>query len=89
MWLHASASDPTTILLNQGVIGAMCVLLLGGIAYAVRLLLRAYKREQERADRLEGEVARLNKAIDDNYVGAMKEAVTAVAEALKTMRRSR
>lgn len=85
----ATTIDPSATLLDKGVLGALCVILLGGLTFCVRLLVRAYNREKDRADRMEHKVEELNKAIEDSYVGALGEAVKAVSDALRTVRRSR
>ena len=72
--LAAAAGDPTTVLLNYGAVGAMLVLL-GLFSWA------AYKRERDRADRLERLLQETNERIAERFVEALKGARDALIEA--------
>lgn len=79
--------DTTPILVQYGALGVMVVF--AGIA--VRVLFQreteAHKREQERADRMEAEVRRLNDIIQDKMLPILHEATKAISEALHEQQR--
>jgi len=66
-----ASSDVSTNLLNYGVLGIFAVVMVT----LIRVLL---KREQERADRLENEVTRLNGIIQEKTIPALLAATEAV-----------
>jgi hypothetical protein len=67
-----AAPDPS-VFLNYGALGAITVIL-------VVFARAAYKRESERADAANSEVARLNQVIQDRYLTALTETNTALTE---------
>lgn len=71
MIVTATALDPTTGLLQYGVLGIFAVILL----VLSKTLIR---REQERADRLDAEVNRLNSLIQDKTIPALISATSAI-----------
>jgi hypothetical protein len=68
------AADPTAVFLQYGVVGALCVLL-GMFALA------AYRRERDRADRLEAKVDAMNERITDRFEDVMRNATLAMTAA--------
>ncbi len=68
---ESSTPDVTGNLLQYGVLGIFTVVMIG----LIRVLL---KREQERADRLEAEVTRLNGIIQEKTIPALLSATEAV-----------
>ena len=72
--LAATAGDPSAVLLNYGALGAIAVLL---IAFS----WTAYKREKDRADRLERLLQETNERIAERFVEALKGARDALIEA--------
>lgn len=62
----ASSSDPTTVLLNYGAVGAMVVILLA-FAY------QSYKRERDRADYLFTMLQNTNEKISEKFADTLKE----------------
>lgn len=75
-----AAADPTAIDLAQyGAIGTLCALL---VAFA----FRAWKRETERADRLEAENGRLHGDIQEKAIPALLASATALTEVTELLR---
>lgn len=75
--LHAAAptpADPTSVFLQYGVVGALCVIL-GLFAWS------AYRRERDRADRLEGQLQQINDKIADRFADILKETRDALSDA--------
>jgi hypothetical protein len=85
VWL--AASDPSQNLLQYGAVGAIAVILIAAVGVLAKVLLGVYYRERDRADELEQEVNRLNKAIQDRYIDALSDATKAVSAALREVRR--
>jgi hypothetical protein len=61
-----STGDPSAVLLQYGAIGAF-VVVLGVFAW------RAYKRESDRADRLEAQLAEANTRIIDRFADVLAQ----------------
>lgn len=88
--LAAAAPTPTAppavdSLLQYGAIGVLASL---GIFVSWTLYKRlesAYRREQARGDRMEEELRSLNRATQDLMTGALRDATSAVAEALEVI----
>lgn len=80
----ATGIDPT-VLLQYGAVGFLAVLGIYTSWNLYRRLLGAYKREQQRADRLEEELRALNQTVQELMTQALRDATSAVAEALDTV----
>lgn len=74
------AEGDLSILAQYGVLGVFAILL---IIFAKT----AYKRETERADRLEQEVLRLNQLIQDKHIPALESATYALKEATDALQK--
>lgn len=84
--LAQAAADPTGVLLQYGgPVGAVAVIALGAVGVLFRLLLTAYQRERDRADRLEEEVRSLQKDAREQVVPALTRSTEAVADAMQVM----
>lgn len=70
----AGAGEAISILAESGVLGAL-VILLGIFA------LLAYRREVQRADRLEGEIGRLRDATEDRVIPLVERALATIEAA--------
>jgi hypothetical protein len=84
-WWTQAATDPGAEPVDLGILAQYGVL---GV-FAIVLLLFArisYRRETERADRLEAEVIRLNNLIIDRAVPALTAAAQAAEEATQLLR---
>lgn len=83
-----AASDPTGLLIQYGAIGVIAVLAI----IAVRVLFVKVNEhalhERERADRLEGELRKLNETIRSDYITTLSQATRAIADALAAIRRN-
>lgn len=77
--VEESADTGMDVLAQYGVLGVFAILL---IAFA-RI---SYKRETDRADRLEAEVVRLNNMIIERVIPALTSAAAAVEDATELMR---
>lgn len=69
-----SPGDPTSVFLQYGAIGAM-VVILGLFAWS------AYRRERDRADRLEQQLSDANQRIIDRFADVLKESRDALVDA--------
>lgn len=74
-----NVNDPTGILLQYGVLGLGALVLL----WFARV---SYKREVDRADRLEAEVLRLNNLIQEKHIPALESATHALRDATEIIR---
>ena len=70
----ANPTDPTSVILQYGVVGALCVLL--GV-----FALNAYRRERDRADRLEAKIDAINERINTRLEDLLRDVTTAMAAA--------
>lgn len=75
------------VLLQYGAIGVIAVVALAVARVLFAKVNEAYKREQERADRLEGELRELNALVRGEYVDTIGRATQAIADALAAVRR--
>lgn len=69
-------------LLQYGAVGLIAAIGMWVSWNLYRRLEGAYRREQQRGDRLEEELRRLNQATQDLMTGALRDATAAVAEAI-------
>lgn len=76
--------DPT-VLLQYGAVGFLAALGVYTSWNLYRRLLAAYRREQQRADRLEEELRALNQTVQELMTQALRDATSAVADALDTV----
>ena len=68
---QGNTSSPETALVQYGVLGIFCLILV--------VVARSFiKREQDRADRLEAEVIRLNTVIQEKTIPALLSATEAI-----------
>lgn len=76
-----------TVILQYGAVGVVALLSL----YGMRILFRKWEalaqREQDRADRLEGELRELHKMIQTTYASTLNDATKAISDALALVRR--
>lgn len=78
LWVLGAEEFPLTGLGQLGAVGAVLTLFLtfGWIVY---------KRERDRADKNEAEIARLNQLIQDRYVPSLESASRALAESSEAL----
>lgn len=79
MLIAEAASDPTGVFLQYGAIGAM-VVILGLFAWS------AYRRERDRADKLEGQLKESNDRIIDRLAQVLTESREALSDANEYLR---
>jgi hypothetical protein len=85
----AGASDPVTgVLLQYGALGVLAALAVAAVRVLFKRLTAAVEREQQRADRLEEELRKLNELIRGELIKSIGDATKAVADALTAVRRS-
>lgn len=81
--LTAPPSDPTSVLLQYGVVGAVA-LALAWFAW------RAYRRESDRADRLEQQLQATNERITERFaevLGVVKDTLSETNSVLRDLTR--
>lgn len=78
--------DLASPLLQYGVLGIVCVALVGAVGVLWRQSVAALQRERDRADRLETELAQRNKTIEDRTLTALATATSTISEALIVLR---
>lgn len=76
-----SGVDPS-VLLQYGAVGFVAVAGLYGTVTLFNRLIAALERERTRADRLELELRTLNQTTQELMMGALRDATSAVSEAL-------
>ena len=88
-WLIESVSDPVTgVFVQYGALGVVALLALAAVRVLFNRLSAAVDREQQRADRLEEELRKLNELIRGELIKSIGEATRAVADALAAVRRN-
>jgi hypothetical protein len=87
---QADVSNGPDQLLNYGGVGLLAFLLLGGVVALWRRDVRTRDAEllraNQRGDRLEAELAQLNRTVQEQTMHALNDATRAVADAMARMR---
>lgn len=78
-------ADPTGSLIQYGALGIFVVVLVGAVRILFAQQTAAYKREQERADRIELELRALNKDVREDVMPALTRSTEAISEAMQMM----
>lgn len=76
------------VLLQYGAIGVISLMCLMAVRVLFNKLAEALKREQERADRLESELLKLNETVRNEYVGTISDATRAILDARAAVRKT-
>lgn len=83
-----AAADPIeAVLIQYGAVGLIALLALAAVRVLFARMTETVKREQERADRYEDELRKLNETVRTEYLGTLSKATEAIADALASRRR--
>lgn len=78
----------SALLVQYGALGLALLMTVTAVKILFSRETEAHKREQERADRLEGELRDLNELVRTQYVEKLASATQTIGEALSVLRRT-